>query len=69
MNRIECLKEKWSRKAIGMAVLPFAVALGVLGLLVVPIAGMVFGLPLMILSFGLVMARESNACRLLIEND
>jgi len=44
-------------------------ALGVLGLMVVPIAGMIFALPLMILSLGFIMARESNACRLLIENE
>jgi len=68
MNKIECLKEKWSRKAIGAAVLPPAIALLVLGLMVVPIAGMIFALPLMILSFGFIMARDSNACRLLTDN-
>ena len=68
MNKIDCLKEKWSRKAVGIAVLPLAIALGVLGLIVVPIAGVIFALPLMVLSFGLIMPRESNACRLLIEN-
>ena len=68
MNKTQCLRDKWSRKAIGMVVLPFAMALGVLGLLVVPIAGMIFALPLMILSIGFIMAKESNTCRLLMEN-
>lgn len=69
MNKSECLRDKWSKKAVGFVILPLAVALAVLGLLVVPVAGMIFALPLTILSFGFIMAQESRACRLLIENE
>jgi hypothetical protein len=69
MNKTDCLKNRWSLGSIGQAVLPFALALGVLGALIVPISGILFSLPLLIGSFALIAARESRECRLLLQEN
>ena len=67
MNKIECLSEKISARALGVFLLPFTIFLGFIGGLILPVVGFFFALPLVILSGALLFAPESKACRLITE--
>lgn len=69
MNKNDCIKNRWSLRSIGQAVLPFALAIGVLGFLIVPISGVLFSLPLLVISFALIAVQESRECRLLMQGN
>ena len=64
MNRQDCINEKWSSRTIGLIILPLAIALGLLGFLIVPVVGFFFAVPLFILSFAFIAAPESKVCQL-----
>jgi hypothetical protein len=66
MNRQDCINEKWSSRTIGLIVLPLAIALGFLGFLILPVVGLFFALPLLILSIAFITAPESKVCRLIL---
>jgi hypothetical protein len=66
MNRQDCISEKWSSRTIGLILLPMAVALGLIGFLILPVVGLFFSLPLFLLSFAFIAAPESKVCRLLL---
>jgi hypothetical protein len=66
MNRQDCVSEKWSSRTIGLILLPMAVALGLIGFLILPVVGLFFSLPLFLLSFAFIAAPESKVCRLLL---
>jgi hypothetical protein len=69
MNRTNCETEKLSRRTVGLITLPFALALGFLGALVLPLVGLFFSIPLFLFSFALIMAPESRACKILLQHD
>jgi hypothetical protein len=66
MNRQDCINEKWSSRTIGLIVLPLAIALGFFGFLILPVVGLFFALPLLILSIAFITAPESKVCRLIL---
>lgn len=66
MNKQECVNEKWSSRTIGLIILPLAIALGLLGFLILPVVGLFFAVPLFILSFAFLAAPESRVCRLIL---
>jgi hypothetical protein len=66
MNRQDCISEKWSSRTVGLILLPMAVALGLIGFLILPVVGLFFSLPLFLLSFAFIAAPESKVCRLLL---
>ena len=68
MNKIECLSEKLSARTLGFSMLPFVLALAVIGGLILPVIGFFFALPFLILSLALIFAPESKACRLITES-
>lgn len=69
MNQKECQSEKWSSRTIGLIILPFAVALGLLGALIVPFVGVVFAAPFLVLALFFIAAPESSVCRLILRRE
>lgn len=67
MNKYDCLSEKFSSRVIGMILLPLALALGFLGFLIIPVVGIVFSIPLFLLSFAFISAPESKICRFILK--
>jgi len=69
MDRINCETEKFSSRTVGLLTLPFALALGFLGSLILPLVGLFFSIPLFLFSFALMAAPESSACRILLKRN
>ena len=67
MNKTECLSEKISARVLGVFMLPFVLASAFIGGIMVPVIGLFFALPFLILSLALIFAPESKACRLITE--
>jgi hypothetical protein len=66
---MDCLTEKYSGRAIGLILLPLALALGFLGFLIVPVVGLIFSVPLFILAFTFIAAPESKVCKFILKKD
>lgn len=69
MNKIDCESEKLSSRAIGLLILPFALALGFLGFLILPVVGLFFSIPLFILSIAFLAAPDSKVCRIILRRE
>jgi MFS superfamily sulfate permease-like transporter len=69
MNQIACETEKISSRTVGLIALPFALALGFLGALVLPLVGLFFSIPLFLFSFALMAAPEPSACKVLLKRE
>jgi hypothetical protein len=69
MNKTDCENTRFSSRTIGLLVLALAVALAFIGGLIVPVAGLLFAVPLFILAFTFLWAPESKVCRLLLRRD
>ena len=54
---------------IGLIILPLAMALGLLGFLILPVVGLFFAVPLFILAFMFLAAPESKVCRLILRKE
>lgn len=67
MNSVKCTTERVSARSIGLIMLAFGLGLSVLGLLVLPVVGLFFAVPLLTLSAVLLMAPQSKTCRLITE--
>lgn len=68
MNKAECTTERFSARSIGLVMLALGVGLSALGFLILPVVGLFFAVPLLILSAVLLIAPQSKACRLITEN-
>ena len=69
MNKHDCETEKLSSRVIGLIILPFAVALGFLGFLILPVVGLFFSLPLFLLSIAFLVAPDSKVCQLILRRE
>ena len=67
MNRSDCKQEKISSRTVGIILLPFALLIALAGFMVIPIVGVIFALPVLLLSGILIAAPESKVCRLISE--
>jgi fatty acid desaturase len=65
MDANECKQERFSSRTIGFIFLAVSLLLFVVGLVVLPVVGFIFAIPLIILGIVMVAAPESNACRLI----
>ena len=65
MDANECKQERFSSRSIGLVFLVVSLLLVVVGLIILPVVGIIFALPLIILGIMLVAAPESRACRML----
>ena len=66
MDKINCLTEKYSRRVIGLVILPLVLALGFLGFLIVPVVGLIFFVPLFI--FALLNINRDDSGNRLFDN-
>jgi hypothetical protein len=66
MNKAECLNQGLSSRMIGLLILPFALFIGFIGAVLVPVVGFVFAAPLLLLAGVFVAAPQSRACKLLL---
>jgi hypothetical protein len=64
MNKIECFSIKISSRVLGVVVLAISLLLAFVGALLIPVAGVFFALPLLILAGVLILAPESKTCKL-----
>lgn len=65
MNRSECTNEKISSRTVGLILLPLGLLLGGIGFVLLPVFGLFFALPVLLLSAVMLFAPESRACKLL----
>ena len=65
-NKNACLREKVSTRVVGFFIFFISLLLAFAGLLIVPVIGLFFAAPFLILSLALMLAPESKACRLLM---
>ena len=66
MNKSDCTSERVSSRTVGFLMLPLALFIGVIGAVIVPVLGMFFAVPLLILSGVFIAAPRSKVCRLLL---
>lgn len=65
MKKIDCENEKHYKRSIGLAILPLAVALGLIGSLTMPIVAGFVSISLLVLAVVFLMAPERKACKAL----
>jgi len=66
MNKFRCTAEKTTLKTLGFILLPFVLFFVVVANVVLPVIGMFFALPLVILNILLMSAPKSKTCELLL---
>jgi len=66
MNKNDCQNERLSTKTVGDLIIIASLLLLTIGLIVLPIVGFIFAIPLLVLGIGMVAAPESKTCRLII---
>ena len=65
MEKSDCVQEKMSSRMLGFIILPFGLLLAVVSFFLLPIFGLIFALPVLILAVMFIAAPESKVCRLL----
>ena len=65
MDRTDCLRDKLSSRTVGFIILGFSLIIAFAGFLIVPVLGVFFALPLLILAGVFIAAPESKVCRLI----
>jgi len=68
MKETDCTSEKISSRSLGILLLPLALVIAFFGSLVLPIIGLFFAVPLLLMSAVLLFAPESKACKLIRGN-
>ena len=66
MSKLKCAAEKMTLKTLGFIFLPFVIFFVVLANIVLPVVGMFFALPLIILNVLFIVAPKSKTCQLLL---
>lgn len=65
MDLNECKQERFSSKTIGLVFLIASVLLFAAGLVIVPVVGIIFAIPLLIIGIAMLTAPESKTCRMI----
>jgi hypothetical protein len=65
MNKTDCDRERISSRTIGFIILPIGLLLALASFALLPILGVIFALPILILSIVFIAAPESKVCKLL----
>ena len=68
MNREDCQNEKFSARAVGTIAVIVSLLLLTVGLIVLPVVGFVFGLPILIFGLALIFKPQSKVCRLIMHS-
>jgi hypothetical protein len=66
MDKMDCKSEKISSRTVGLIILPLALFIGFIGSLIVPVLGLFFAIPLLVLSGVFIAAPQSRVCKLLL---
>ena len=69
MTNKECRNEKISARMAGVFILLASVLLAFIGMLIVPVFGLFFAVPLLILGLTFLLAPESNICGKLLRKN
>ena len=65
----DCINEKWSARTVGWLILPLALLVGIFGMILLPVVGLIFAVPLFLFSFMFIFAPESKVCKLILRRD
>jgi len=65
MDANECKQERFSSRTIGFVFLVVSILLFVIGLVVLPVVGFIFAIPLVLIGIVMLMAPESKACQMI----
>ncbi len=65
MDAASCDRERFSSRTIGLFFLGIALVLFVVGLVVLPVVGFIFAVPLLVIGIAMLIAPESKACKLI----
>ena len=65
MDANECKQERFSSRTIGVVFLIVSILLFVIGLVVLPVVGFIFAIPLVLIGIVMLMAPESKACQMI----
>jgi hypothetical protein len=65
MDANECRRERFSSRTIGFVFLVVSILLFVIGLVVLPVVGFIFAIPLITIGVVMVLAPESKACQMI----
>jgi hypothetical protein len=66
-NKTDCRNERVSSKTVGIGFIIVSLLLLTVGLVVLPVVGFIFAVPLLVVGIGLIAAPESKACRLIMD--
>jgi hypothetical protein len=64
MNKNDCERERFSSRSIGMMIIGVSLLLFVVGLIILPVLGFVFAVPLLIFGVTMLLAPESKVCQM-----
>jgi hypothetical protein len=67
MNKTDCQNERISSKTVGTMIIAASLLLLVAGMIILPVVGFVFALPVLFLGVGMIAAPESKTCRLIMD--
>ena len=65
MDANECKQERFSSRTIGVVFLVVSILLFVIGLVVLPVVGFIFAIPLVLIGIVMLMAPESKTCQMI----
>jgi hypothetical protein len=65
MDANECKQERFSSRTIGFVFLVVSILLLVIGLVVLPVVGFIFAIPMVLIGMVMLMAPESQACQMI----
>jgi len=65
MDANDCRQERFSSRTIGLVFLVASILLFVIGLVVLPVVGFIFAIPLIVVGVVMLLAPESKACRMI----
>lgn len=65
MDANECKQERFSSRTIGVVFLIVSILLFVIGLVVLPVVGFIFAIPLVLIGIVMLVAPESKACQMI----
>jgi len=67
MNKSDCQDERLSSRTVGIVIIVVSLLLLGGGMVVLPVVGFIFAVPLLVLGIGMLAAPESKACRLILD--
>ena len=67
MNKTDCKNERVSSRTVGIIFIVLSLLLLSVGLVVLPVVGFIFAIPLLLLGIGMIAAPQSKACRLVMD--